>query len=88
MRSPQALGHGELYDWLLRVAGAFGSPIRPIDAAGNRTATTAGRTLNWQASQATKRESKKGAADFQNQLELYQKDPEAWKKKYGPGAKK
>lgn len=88
MRSPQALGHGELYDWLLRVAGASGFPIRPVDAAGNRTTTSAGRTLDWQAQQASKRAAKAGAADFQSQIELFQRDPAAWRKKYGPGAKK
>lgn len=80
MRSPVAMGRGELYDWLLRAGSAMGAPIRPVDAEGTRSELSAEKTATYYQREKTKRDNKALAREGAASQRLWDKDPEAWKK--------
>jgi len=80
MRSPVAMGRGELYDWLLRAGSAAGFPVRPIDEKGTRTELSALKTIKFQKLEKKKRDNKRHKRDAAESQRLWDKDPEAWKK--------
>lgn len=86
MQAPRAMGRGFGTDWLLRLASALGVSVRPIDAAGPRSETTAWKTVSYQSQQATLRASRAGAAKLKKEIADYQRDPEAWRKAHPSGA--
>lgn len=81
--SPQAMGRGLLWDWALRIGAASGAPIRPIDAAGERTNLSAQKTVTWQQQQADLREAQDEKEKELANIALFKNDRAAWNKKFG-----
>ena len=71
------------FSWALEY-WPYGVNVRPLDAKGNRTQTSARKTIEWQSQQATQRANKKLSADFAEQIQYALKHGQAaYEKKYG-----
>lgn len=81
-RTPRALGHGFLYDNLLRLGGILGVTLRPIDNRGMRTEAKAYGSISYQSQEASRRNAKEGKRKYLHDLAEYQKDPAKWKREH------
>jgi len=89
MQSPTLLHAPAWKKLLFSGLGASGLPIRPVDAAGERSLTTANRTRRWQISEKKKRDKQAGREYAKASLALWNKSHDEWKKsKFNPDNEK
>lgn len=80
MRSPTPYQGGFWWGVMIRALNASGVPLRPLDAKGPRSDVSAEKTAIYMANQYKQSLRRQAKVDAAKSEELWQKDPEAWRK--------